>query len=383
MNQAQPLVARHLDGVVLDFPVAPQPGARRWVATVYPDPAIPRGGYGWGRELWAPVGRGFKPSRLLAGDVVEFGADHPVPAGRKKTTLVPNRWYGFVTAVDDEALVLVGPYPGPRAAHQAAYHAMAGWRRQRADAADASRIAQLATPTVDRHAWDPPSVDTRLPPSTHELARECRQLRDQRHAAGGTLDEVDQRLAATQQRHDDFNQQLEAARRHVADLQARPAPNKRAITAAENELAAWEQRAQQVRHNLDLLQNQRREATPTGVDHDRYELLAGLLDGRVAAAIDAARRQPPGYINELLGRRPGDRQRAATWDQRVADIEAWRHRELGLDSARPAAATGVERAIGPRPSGPAAARWDVVAHNLPGHERHAGHVPEAVLESGL
>lgn len=104
--------------VVVDSPLPPAgPG---WMATVWPDPAVPGG---WGRMLWQPdpaYGRGWLiPDRLTLGDVLEFGAHSS--AG--------DRWYGILDSYEVGAwLTVQGPYPAPAAALEEAERLLAGER---------------------------------------------------------------------------------------------------------------------------------------------------------------------------------------------------------------------------------------------------------------
>lgn len=106
------------NGAVIDLPVPVLPGARVWVATIWPDPQAPGG---WGRHVWAldPVtGRGWQlPHQLAAGDVLEFGADAPVG---------PVRWYGIMDSYEvDRWATVQGPYEHPAAAYTEAQRLLA------------------------------------------------------------------------------------------------------------------------------------------------------------------------------------------------------------------------------------------------------------------
>lgn len=94
--------------VVIDVPVPIEPGARPWVATVWPDPHTAGG---WARDLWDVDHErsGWAlPGVLAAGDILEFGAD---------TAAGPVRWYGIMDSfVEDSHMTVQGPYPGPAAA---------------------------------------------------------------------------------------------------------------------------------------------------------------------------------------------------------------------------------------------------------------------------
>lgn len=105
--------------VVVDKPL---PAARAgWMATVWPDAAVPGG---WARMLWQPdpaFGRGWLiPDRLALGDVLEFGAYRPVGDAR---------WYGILDSYEVAAwLTVQGPYPDPAAALVEADRLLAGER---------------------------------------------------------------------------------------------------------------------------------------------------------------------------------------------------------------------------------------------------------------
>jgi len=97
------------NGAIIDLPVPILPGARVWVATIWPDPNAPGG---WGRQVWAidpMAGRGWQlPLQLAAGDVLEFGADTPQGAVR---------WYGIMDSyIVNEWTTIQGPYEHPVAA---------------------------------------------------------------------------------------------------------------------------------------------------------------------------------------------------------------------------------------------------------------------------
>lgn len=106
------------NGAVIDLPVPIVPGARVWVATIWPDPNAPGG---WARQVWAldtATGRGWQlPLQLAAGDVLEFGADTPA---------APVRWYGIMDSYAvNEWATMQGPYEHPAAAHEQAQRLLA------------------------------------------------------------------------------------------------------------------------------------------------------------------------------------------------------------------------------------------------------------------
>jgi hypothetical protein len=103
----------------LDVAIDPTPGARLWIATIWPDAAHPGG---WGRLLWHrhPRGRGWLIEPLThLGDVIEFGADYHDE---------PDRWYGFVSRADETGILLVGPYESPAEALEHGRHSLERWR---------------------------------------------------------------------------------------------------------------------------------------------------------------------------------------------------------------------------------------------------------------
>ena len=70
------------DAVIVDLPVPVAAARQVWVATVWPDSRVAGG---WARLAWEvdqDTQRGWRlPMQLAAGDVLEFGADTPTPAG--------------------------------------------------------------------------------------------------------------------------------------------------------------------------------------------------------------------------------------------------------------------------------------------------------------
>lgn len=380
-----PIVLRHIDGTLVEFPLAARPGARRWIATLYPEPA---NRYGWGRELWHhDRGRGFSSVRIAPGDLIEFGADHPV--GHVRKHLQPHRWYGFIAAIHDTGFVAIGPYPGPQAAHTAAYHAQAAWRTRQVQDSRADQVAadieQAGDPTGSRLAS--PAAAHQVPHHLDRLASLWRQERELRSTAGEHLDKIEAQLDSARERLADVTEQRDGTRTHLNQLRDRPHPNPRAIEAVQADLNALDERHGQVTHNLGLLEDQRAELLGSaGIDPERSQRLERLLDDRVTAAIDVSRREPPDYIIGLLGRRPRLRDHAGTWDRRLALVETYRHRELGLDLNQPAAgpdAPAIERAIGARPQHAAQAHaWDVVHQSIPGPHLD-GHGRAQPLDLGL
>jgi hypothetical protein len=114
---------RHLfrvaHGTLLDFPLAPEPSANVWTATLWPDV---RNAGSWGRGLWldGPNRRGWNLDPLVhLGDVIEFGAD---------TAASPCRWYGYVVHADDVSLTLVGPFDSPNDAADDGRDSLPTWQ---------------------------------------------------------------------------------------------------------------------------------------------------------------------------------------------------------------------------------------------------------------
>lgn len=99
---------------VLDFPLPVRAYSQLWAATVWPDGRQPSG---WAREFWKPgPTRGFIPSLVDLGDVIQFSAQH-APAAFTK-------WNGYLHAVHRDSLVIHGPHPTLHAAHAAAQLAL-------------------------------------------------------------------------------------------------------------------------------------------------------------------------------------------------------------------------------------------------------------------
>jgi hypothetical protein len=115
----RPTLLRMQDGAVIDFPVPVlSPDARRWAATVWPDPSQPEG---WGRALWwaHPWRAGYQPVALAYSDVIEFGVDVPV-RGRARRRFFAVRWYGVLLGQRPGGLLVHGPHPTATAAHRTA-----------------------------------------------------------------------------------------------------------------------------------------------------------------------------------------------------------------------------------------------------------------------
>lgn len=149
------------NGSIIDLPVPTLPGARVWVATIWPDPNLPDG---WGRQMWAldpTTGRGWQlPHQLTAGDVVEFGADTPEQ---------PLRWHGIMDSYEvDRWATVQGPYEHPAAAYEEAQRLLA----------------------MERFV-EPLSADRPVPPATADQAHRSRiehrhRRRRHRHRGGSS-----------------------------------------------------------------------------------------------------------------------------------------------------------------------------------------------------
>ena len=107
------VLRRHGD-TLLDIPLAAPDRARTWAATIWPGP------HGqWERALWELRQRGYRPTVVHYGDVIEFGADTPTQ---------PIRWYGHLTDITDDTIILTGPYPTPEDAHHHAQDMLRRWQ---------------------------------------------------------------------------------------------------------------------------------------------------------------------------------------------------------------------------------------------------------------
>lgn len=102
-------VLRRHGNVLLDAPLPPC----TWAATLW----IDRDGT-WQRALWIARRRGFEPTVVRYGDVIEFGT---------YTATGPVVWYGHLTDVTDDAVICTGPYPALDDAWRAAQHALDRW----------------------------------------------------------------------------------------------------------------------------------------------------------------------------------------------------------------------------------------------------------------
>lgn len=115
----------HPSGVVLDVPLTPPAGAFLQAGTFWPDPAVSGG---WVYAAWdrGPNGRGFHlPGLIEPGDVVGFAAlrrptapvsDNPWagPDATQPSAPAPERvseWWGYLHAIERDAIILHGPYP--------------------------------------------------------------------------------------------------------------------------------------------------------------------------------------------------------------------------------------------------------------------------------
>ncbi|ONH22557.1 hypothetical protein [Pseudofrankia asymbiotica] len=133
----------HPTGVLLDVPVTGANGTQIVVSTAWPDPNAPSS---WTHQRWrpSPAGRGYDIPRLTElGDVVAITEWDTVttpatvlpPAHRglrrREPTVLPAEhhpvahatWWGYIHAIDTDALILHGPFPTPVAAYSAAQQA--------------------------------------------------------------------------------------------------------------------------------------------------------------------------------------------------------------------------------------------------------------------
>jgi hypothetical protein len=99
---------------VLDFPLVTRPHCQLWAATVWVDHREPSG---WARRFWeAGQTRGFIPSMVDLGDIIQFSVQH-APA-------VFTKWNGYLHAINRDSLLIHGPYPTLPDAHAAAQLAL-------------------------------------------------------------------------------------------------------------------------------------------------------------------------------------------------------------------------------------------------------------------
>jgi len=162
----------HAGTTVIDFPLHASPGARTWVATIWPDARAPSG---WVRQPWqaGAAGRGFVPVAVELGDVVQFGVEHAATAstgqlGRPGMAY----WYGYLHAVRTDSIVLHGPHPGPHEAYAAAQHALLAQIHHR-PAEHTGRSAASTAQLGDTHESAP--VTPAQPPATVNVAFHGRQ----------------------------------------------------------------------------------------------------------------------------------------------------------------------------------------------------------------
>jgi hypothetical protein len=155
---------------------------------------------------------------------------------------------------------------------------------------------------------------------------------------------------------------IERIERRRTSLDAHEHPHERRRLRGNAELAAELARAR-AHHNLLAQRLAFIDEDPTAHAPivERLERLHAALDHQVRRAVDQARTHLPRYITDLIGPRPmGDVGRS--WDQRVRELEAFRHHH-GLKPTDEVSATeagAAERALGPRPPTSAAAMaWDL------------------------
>jgi hypothetical protein len=164
---------------VVDFPLRLTRESRPWAATIWPDP---RAATGWGGQHWRPSesGRGFVPSIVELGDVIEFGVQHaPTPdplhggasgeppqyGGRGRGLAAagpPERafWHGYLHAVRPDGIVIHGPHRGAHHAHAAAQQALLAHLRTHADPGMGDSLAgalggmRLDRPRAGQPGWE-------------------------------------------------------------------------------------------------------------------------------------------------------------------------------------------------------------------------------------
>ncbi|MDT3444456.1 MULTISPECIES: hypothetical protein [unclassified Pseudofrankia] len=129
----------HPTGVLLDVPVSGANGSQIVVSTAWPDPNTRAG---WTHQNWRPtqVGRGYEIPRLTdLGDVIAITEWHTntaptraLPGARrgllrrdpaKRLPVAHATWWGYLHAIETDALILHGPFPDPVAAHGVAQQA--------------------------------------------------------------------------------------------------------------------------------------------------------------------------------------------------------------------------------------------------------------------
>jgi hypothetical protein len=199
---------------------------------------------------------------------------------------------------------------------------------------------------------------TRLP--TDELANEVIALTNDL-ASGGRASLLRRRQVVDALARAELD--AERAEHRLIDLQAQEHPPTRTRPrSAHFDLAAELARARAHRdrlaQRLALIDEDPVAYAPIV---ERLERLRAALDHQVRRAVERARTSPPQYVTDLIGVRPaGDAGRS--WDQRVRQLEAFRHHH-GLtpsDAAGTIDAGPTERALGPRPPTSAAAMaWEL------------------------
>ncbi|WP_322779378.1 hypothetical protein [Frankia sp. Cas4] len=126
----------HPAGVVLDIPLAAPAGSQVHAGTFWRDPTAPTG---WLRGDWqpGPDGRGLRPHLIEPGDVVGFAAFGPAarpptpalgnpwqPPDRRQQAPEPAvkvaEWWGYIHAIEADALLLHGPHPDAHTAYATA-----------------------------------------------------------------------------------------------------------------------------------------------------------------------------------------------------------------------------------------------------------------------
>ena len=134
MNAGE-FVFRYAGGCVLETPdLDPRQVADvenwAWIATIWTDP---RQLGGWGVLEWTPGQRGWiVPATTAIGDVVEFGVGALDTSGHTRF----DRWWGWIARVSHHALIVIGPFPHPSRAEDAARSTIDELRLNQLDAPD-------------------------------------------------------------------------------------------------------------------------------------------------------------------------------------------------------------------------------------------------------
>jgi conjugative relaxase-like TrwC/TraI family protein len=210
---------------------------------------------------------------------------------------------------------------------------------------------------------------------TRELANEIVALTNDLTSGGRASLLRRQQLADALARAD---LDIELAQQRVTDLEphsSQAAGRRRSTNARTTHEAPSADIARAILHRQRLAQRLAlidEDPDAHDVVAERLERLRAALDQQIRRAVEQTRIDPPRYTTDLIGIRPsGDAGR--TWDERVRQLEAFRHYH-GLDpreNAGTADAEAAERALGSRPPTSATAlAWDLTldAITAPSHE---------------